>query len=763
MKSYKKFVRFFLGIPVTVIAFLFIGKVFFDNKSVIFTALLTLNPLLFLLGIFFFALFFLIKSFVWLEILAKRGYSPPKRSTLFLYSISEVKRYIPGTIFAFIGRASTLSDHIPGKETLKGIGIEAVLLILSALVICIPAFLFPIHKAKELGGQLPAISILIALLILAAATYIFSKYRKIIFSYAECFLLFVLAWFFYALGCFFIAISITYIYPTDIAYILSFFVLSWLAGYLLFVTPMGLGVREVVATGSLALFIPVPIASTIAILTRVGMVLGELLYLAITYLIFKLKANSQLLKANPYWAVVCAFAFFYFVFFSLFTTTRHDVYISGRFDLGNMTQTVWNTANGKFFTLTNPDGVEQISRLADHSDIILVLFAPLYLIWSDPKVLLISQSLALSLGGILVFLLAKEIIKKEKIALILAISFYLNFWIQEQNIFDFHSVSLGTTLLLATFYFLLKKRYALFSLFLILSVMTKENVFMVASFFGLYLLLKEKKWLIGSVLTIVPTLIFFFLVSKAIPDARGNAHFALSFYSYLGENTQEIVQNVITKPQIVLGHLFSFSTIIYLNQLLIPIGYLALLSPLYLAFTLPELAIYLLSAHPGMRSYQYHYGAIILPFIYISTMYGVKKLFDKFEGARVQTLVFYYLLAAMLFSSYLYSPLPGLRNADYGPYTTTNSQTLNEYLSIIPQAASVSASNNIGAHLSHRDQICVVPFGMTTAEFIVLYKERKEMFEFVNLQLYEVIISDEKIDFYLYKKKLPKVCASCNP
>jgi len=93
--------------------------------------------------------FFLIKSFVWLEILAKRGYSPPKRSTLFLYSISEVKRYIPGTIFAFIGRASTLSDHIPGKETLKGIGIEAVLLILSALVICIPAFLFPIHKADS--------------------------------------------------------------------------------------------------------------------------------------------------------------------------------------------------------------------------------------------------------------------------------------------------------------------------------------------------------------------------------------------------------------------------------------------------------------------------------------------------------------------------------------------------------------------------------------------------------------------------------------
>ena len=764
MNKLKKFLRFFLGIPVTILTFVFIGKVFLDNRHVIISALLTMNPLLFLLGILFFAIFFMIKSFVWLQILEKRGYSPPKRSTLFLYSFSEVKRYIPGSIFAFVGRANSLSDHVPGKETLKGIGIEAVLLILSSLVLCLPAAYFPFHKAEEQGFVFSSFLIpLIVALIILSVFLIYLRFKKAFFIYLDCFLLFLLAWFFYALGSFIVGISLTYIYPTNIAYIMSFFVLSWLSGYLLFITPMGLGIREAVITGSLSFFLPIPIASVIAILTRVGMIMGELLYLAVTYVFYKLKDNSKVLKINPYFAIVCTFAFFYFLFFSTYTTVRHDMYISGRFDLGNMTQTVWNTSQGKFFTLTNPDGVEQISRLADHSDILLVLFAPLYLIWSDPKVLLIVQTFTLAIGGIFVYLLAKQILKKEKISLILAISFYLNFWVQEQNIFDFHAVAIGTTLLLGTFYFLLKRKYFLFSLFLLLSVMTKENVFLVASFFGLYFFFREKKYITGILLTVVPTIIFFFLVSKAIPSARGHAHFALSYYSYLGGTTQGIIQNLLFKPQIALNHLLSLSTIDYIHQLLFPVGYLALLSPFYLLFTLPELGIYLLSDNPGLRSYQYHYGAIIVPFIYISSIFGIKKLFIKFKGDIFEQVIFFYILLTMLISTYFYSPLPGMINADYAHFTTTNSKTIDSYLSLIPKTASVSASNNLGAHLSHRDHIYVVPFAMESAEYVVLYGENRKMLSLVNHLKYQALISDKKNNFYLYKLKPVKKCPSCKP
>lgn len=765
MHTLKPYVRKFLGIPVTVLSFLFILKIFFDNRGEIVKALLVANPVLFLIGVVFFSLFFIIKSLLWLEILKKRGYQPPKRVTLWKYAFSEIKRYIPGSIFAFMGRMQTHDSFIPQKETLKGIGIEALLLALSALIVSIPAISYPVFKAREEIAA-PFILPVAAVILISAAifAFLYVRFKKTMTTYFDSLLLFTFSWVLYALGCFFIAISFTYIYPTNLVFVLSFFVFSWLCGYLLFITPMGLGVRELVIVASLSLFVPASFASLIAIMTRVGMVLGEFLSLLVFYVFAKIKANSQLLSLNPYFLIVSVFAFCYFLFFTSYTIARHDAFLSGRFDLGNMSQTVWNTSQGNFFMLTNPDGTEKISRLADHSDILLVLFAPLYLLWSDPKVLLIVQSLVLALGGIVVYFLAKEILKSEKLSLALSLSFYLNFWIHEQNIFDFHAVTVGTTLLLASFLFLIKKKYVWFSLFLVLSVMTKENVFLVASFFGLYLLFKQRKIVPGILLTVIPTIIFFYLTSKAIPHARGNVHFALSYYSYIGSSTQGIVKNILLHPQIVLGHIFSLSSFYYLNELFIPTGYLALLSPLYLVFALPDMAISLLSTNTNLRSYQYHYGAIVMPFVYISTMYGMLFLIHRIKKLPIKNILFYYILFSALITCYFYSPIPGMKDADYRPYTAQNTLLISHYLSLIPQNSSVSASNNVGAHLSHRDNIYVIPFALESADYIVLYGERKSTVNSVNRVTHEELVQDTKNNFYLFKKRENSTCSgNCKP
>ncbi len=765
MQRAKQLLRKFLGIPVTVLAFIFIFKIFFDNRTLIFHSLLSVNPILFLIGVIFFATFFGIKSLIWLEILKKRGYELSPRKTIWKYSLSEIKRYIPGSVFAFMGRMHALSDEVPHKETLKGIGIEALLLALSALIVSVPALTYPLFKARELHSVpffVPTVVLASLFSLICGISYL--KFRNTVTKYFDSLLLFMLAWILYALGCFFIALSFTYIYPTNTVFMLSFFVLSWLAGYLLFITPMGLGIRELVIVGSLSLFLPVSIASVVAILTRIGMVIGELLYLFVAYAIGHMKSNSKLLKINPYILITVTASLLYFIFFTSYTLTRHDAYLSGRFDLGNMSQTVWNTSKGNFFMLTNPDGTEKISRLADHSDILLVLFAPLYFLWSDPKVLLITQSLALALGGIVIFLLSKEILKNDKLSLALSLSFLLNFWIHEQNIFDFHAVSIGTTLLLATFYFLLKRRYILFVLFLALSVMTKENVFLVASIFGLYLIVKQKKIIPGLILTILPTLIFFYLTSKAIPNARGTTHFALSYYSYLGGSTQGIVKNLLLHPQIIISHLLSLSSLTYLHQLLVPTGYLALLNPLYLIFTLPDMAISLLSSNQNLRSYHYHYGAIIVPFVYISTMYGIKNLSRKFSHIKLNKILFYYILFAAVISAYFYSPIPAMKDADYRPYVAQNTSEISRYLSLIPPNASVSASNNIGAHLSHRENIYVVPFAMDKADYVVLYGEKKSFVNSVTHVKYTALVQDTKNNFYLFKRRDSVECTNnCLP
>lgn len=45
----------------------------------------------------------------------------------------------------------------------------------------------------------------------------------------------------------------------------------------------------------------------------------------------------------------------YIYYFSSFTFAKQDMFLTGRYDLGNMDQTVWNTLHGRIFTFTNPD------------------------------------------------------------------------------------------------------------------------------------------------------------------------------------------------------------------------------------------------------------------------------------------------------------------------------------------------------------------------------------------------------------------------
>ena len=108
------------------------------------------------------------------------------------------------------------------------------------------------------------------------------------------------------------------------------------------------------------------------------------------------------IKSNIHVILLLIFAAIYFIYFTVATIFKYNNYYTGRFDLGNMSQTVWNTLHGNIFMLTDPNGTREISRLAFHADFILALLAPFYLLWSDARMLLIIQTVVLTFGGIFV-------------------------------------------------------------------------------------------------------------------------------------------------------------------------------------------------------------------------------------------------------------------------------------------------------------------------------------------------------------------------
>ena len=171
----------------------------FDNRDIILFSLQHLNPLFFLGGIIFFGLFFFLKSIIWIKILEIRGHTPSKLGTIYSYSLSEIKRYIPGSIFAIMGRVRTHSKDISSKETLKGIGIEAVLLSSSALFVGIPGIYFLLHALGQ-NSSIATICIAGLGLLSVIGLSINIKARTIFITYLDYFFLFSLAWVFYGLG-----------------------------------------------------------------------------------------------------------------------------------------------------------------------------------------------------------------------------------------------------------------------------------------------------------------------------------------------------------------------------------------------------------------------------------------------------------------------------------------------------------------------------------------------------------------------------------
>lgn len=459
-------------------------------------------------------------------------------------------------------------------------------------------------------------------------------------------------------------------------------------------------------------------------------------------------------KTHKHETILIVLYIVYFIYFNISSFLRYDNFITGRFDLGNMVQTVWNTINGRIFSFTNPYGTAIISRLAFHADFILILLAPFYAVWPHPYSLLFIQTTIVGAGSFFVFLIAKEILKNKNIALTFAFAYLLNPAVERTNLYDFHAVALATTFLLITFYFYLKKKYKYFIIFAVLSAICKEQIWVIISLFGILLFFQQKKRLLGSAIFIIPVIIFYILIWHMIPSALGSQHFALSYYSDFGDSPAGIINSVLLSPHKILSIVLQPDRVQYLIQIFSPLGFLSLLSPFFLLFMLPDLLINLLSSNQLFRELYYHYTAVISPFLFIAAIQTIHMLKKRFPKISINLFI-YYLLAASLCASYFYGPLPGAYNADLDMFTNPipNKNFINEYLSRIPAQYSVSATNIAGSHLAQRQKIYNVPLGINEADFIVLLRigdPEKDIIKKINTQNYALIVN--KDNFRVYKK-----------
>ena len=270
------------------------------------------------------------------------------------------------------------------------------------------------------------------------------------------------------------------------------------------------------------------------------------------------------------WAAIGAYA----TGFAALSILRHHAFNTGRFDLGNMTQAVWATAHGHPLAVTNLEG-EQTSRLGSHVDPILVAFAPLWWIWPSPSMLLAAQAIAIALGALPVFWLARKHLGSERAALGFALAYLLYPAVQWLTLAEFHPVALACPLLLYAFWYLDEDRLVPFAAFAGLAALTKEEIPLVIAGMGIWYALSRKRYRIGGAIAGVGTVMTAFSVKVVMPhfNAETSARF-YQRYGALGDSPGEILATIFTHPGRLVSTAFDSQGLHYLADLGFPLVFL---------------------------------------------------------------------------------------------------------------------------------------------------------------------------------------------
>ncbi len=324
---------------------------------------------------------------------------------------------------------------------------------------------------------------------------------------------------------------------------------------------------------------------------------------------------------------VLTFALAYVLIFGTLSILRHASLHSGGYDLGIFDQVIWNSLQGRPFE--NSLMVDSPSFLGHHFAPLLMAVVPLYAVWSDARLLLILQTVALAITALPLYWFARKRIGPG-LACVVVAAFFLFPALQGVNLFEFHEIALATPLLAFALYFLLKERYLPFLVCLGLAMLSKEEVGFIAIAFGLYIVFIQRSPKLGLALAFFGAVWTAALLVYVIPyfygTASGTGFYYAYRYAYLGKDVPEILRTAILQPGLILQHLVVPDKIEFLLQLLVPLAFVPLVGGEVLALALPSLGYLLISDYPYQYSIRYQYGAPLVPIIFFALVVGLARL-----------------------------------------------------------------------------------------------------------------------------------------
>ncbi len=462
-------------------------------------------------------------------------------------------------------------------------------------------------------------------------------------------------------------------------------------------------------------------------------------------------------------ALVTAAVVLFCGYFIYYLTSLHLAYQTNAEDLGIMDQAIWSMLHGQVFHQTvcniisdvNCVGPHGVMRFAIHFEPILFLVSLFYLIWADPKLLLILQTVVVALGAFPAFWIARLRLRSEPAAVVIAL-LYLLYPVQQQaTTSDFHAVTFTASLLLFTLYFLYTRRTLWLFVFALLSMACKEEISLLVLMLGLWTVVFQHRWRTGLLLFLSGACWFVLAVYVIMPHFSPTHHpLLISRYDDLGKGPFQVMHTLLLHPGTFFNqYVLENDHMAYLHIIFLPALGLPLLAPWVLVLAVPSLILNMISSDKQMYSGLFQYNAEIVPILIFATIEALVFLGWVYQKSQVyfnsvkhkikpltyrtnasgrswlsdgfvRQCLFVVLLGLALTSTIRYDYLfhgnmPFSRDFQW-PVATNHTTLAQQFMAKIPPAASVSAQSALVPHLSHRTQIYLFPYAVNLADYVFL-------------------------------------------
>jgi uncharacterized membrane protein len=415
----------------------------------------------------------------------------------------------------------------------------------------------------------------------------------------------------------------------------------------------------------------------------------------------------------------------YGAFFSWLSITNHHALNTRTADLGYYDNIFFQSIHG------HPLGCSFIKagyHGSAHFDPLLVVLSPLYLLYPRAEGLLVLQSVWLGAGVVPAYLIARDKLRSRLAGVALAAMYAMHPALHGANMYEFHSLTLLTPILLWLLYFLQIEAYERYAVALVVALFCREDVALLLCFVGAYAVLTRRPRRVrAGWLTILASLAYFavvkrfFMTSTDLLMSGKDAYSFAYYYDALIPNHNGVaglLASLVTNPVFVVTTMLREAKILYVVTLFFPLVFLPFVARPGRLMLVYGLLFALLASKDTVYSVHYQYSANLLPVAFALAPAALAQIEEGpvaralgLDGRRLSRSLLAAAFAASVLVSWKFGGVVDNRTFKGGPADVARSLTdrdretyawVRAQADSIPAGASVGVTDHLGAHTSNR-------------------------------------------------------------